>query len=69
MHYTELPPNQWRKSTHSQSGGACIEVADAVPGALPVRDSKDPEGPALTFTPNSFTAFIQSVKNGSLATP
>jgi hypothetical protein len=68
MRNTELPPNRWRKSTHSQSGGKCIEVADAVPGALPVRDSKDPEGPALTFTPNSFTAFIKSVKNGNFAT-
>jgi hypothetical protein len=65
---TDLIGARWRKSTYSNNGGQCIEVADGVPGALPVRDSKDPEGPALTFTPEGFATFIQGVKNGSLAT-
>jgi uncharacterized protein DUF397 len=47
----------WRKSSHSGSeGGDCVEVA-AHPGAVHVRDSKDPEGPALTFSPAAWTAF------------
>jgi hypothetical protein len=47
----------WRKSSHSGSeGGDCVEVA-AHPAAVHVRDSKDPEGPALAFTPAEWTAF------------
>ena len=38
----------WRKSSYSNGeGAACIEVADGMPGAVPVRDSKNPTGPAL----------------------
>jgi hypothetical protein len=47
----------WQKSSYSNDeGGACVEVA-AHPGAIHVRDSKDPEGPALTFGPAAWAAF------------
>ncbi|MCO1598343.1 DUF397 domain-containing protein [Micromonospora sp. RHAY321] len=49
----------WRKASRSNSnGGACVEVADNLPGVVAVRDSKDPAGPALTFTPASWRAFV-----------
>ncbi|MFI6446694.1 DUF397 domain-containing protein [Kitasatospora sp. NPDC050543] len=50
-------PNAWRKSTYSLGEGECIEVNDAVPGA--VRDSKDPEGPALRFSPDAWRSFTR----------
>ncbi|MEU7994734.1 DUF397 domain-containing protein [Micromonospora sp. NPDC049060] len=54
---------QWRKSTHSGSnGGDCVEVADNLPGLVAVRDSKDPAGSALTFSPTAWTRFVQSTK-------
>jgi hypothetical protein len=54
---TDLTGATWRKSTYSSGeGGECIEVADGLP-VIPVRDSKDPEGPALTFNPAAWTAF------------
>ncbi|MFJ5613114.1 DUF397 domain-containing protein [Streptomyces sp. NPDC093221] len=60
----------WRKSSYS--GGAdpdsCVEVADNFPGTVPVRDSKDPHGPALTFPTASWSAFIDAVKSGQLPT-
>ncbi|MFJ8041403.1 DUF397 domain-containing protein [Kitasatospora sp. NPDC096147] len=56
----------WRKSSHSGQGGACIEVADHIPGLVPVRDSKDPDGPALLFPSTSFAAFVRAVKTGEL---
>ncbi|MEU4780646.1 DUF397 domain-containing protein [Micromonospora sp. NPDC023633] len=55
----DLTSAQWRKSTRSSSnGGACVEVADNLPGVVAVRDSKDPAGPALTFTPVAWRAFV-----------
>jgi hypothetical protein len=54
---------RWRKSTYSNSsGGDCVEVADGVAGVVPVRDSKDPDGPALVFGADAWTAFITAVK-------
>jgi hypothetical protein len=56
---------EWFKSSYSGSnGGNCVEVAANIPGSVPVRDSKDPQGPALTFTPEGFAAFVAGVKGG-----
>lgn len=52
---------EWRKSSHSgDAGGQCIEVA-ACPAAVHVRDSKDTTRPALTFTPDQWSAFVRGV--------
>lgn len=53
----------WRKSTRSgSSGGNCVEVADNLPGVVGVRDSKDPDGPALLFSPAAWRAFVANTK-------
>ncbi|MET9616128.1 helix-turn-helix domain-containing protein [Kitasatospora indigofera] len=55
----------WRKASYSgPEAGNCIEVADNVPGLVPVRDSKDPEGPALLFRPDAWQSFVTGVRNG-----
>jgi hypothetical protein len=70
----------WHKSTHSNSASNCVEVAwvtsshsasnqncvQAAKGgdAVLVRDSKDPEGPVLRFTPSEWDAFVGGVRNG-----
>ncbi|MET8092022.1 DUF397 domain-containing protein [Micromonospora sp. NPDC005220] len=52
----------WRKSRRSgSSGGNCVEVADNLPYIVGVRDSKDPAGPALTFGPTAWRAFVAQV--------
>ena len=52
----------WRKSSYSgNSGGNCTEVA-TVPGAVLVRDSKDPHGPVLAFGREAWDAFAAAVK-------
>ncbi|MBO4204873.1 DUF397 domain-containing protein [Micromonospora echinofusca] len=53
----------WHKSTRSSgNGGDCVEVADNLPGVVGVRDSKDPAGPALTFEPATWKAFVEFTK-------
>lgn len=55
----------WRKSSRSGgSGGQCVEVAANLPGVVAVRDSKDPNGPKLLFTPTQWNAFTKSIKTG-----
>ncbi|WP_406197500.1 DUF397 domain-containing protein [Kitasatospora sp. NBC_01560] len=58
--------SEWRKSTHSNGEGDCVEVADGVPGAVPVRDSKDPDGPTLTFTTDAWRSFLTAIHTGEL---
>jgi hypothetical protein len=54
----------WRSSSYSGNGGECVQVADGFQGIMPVRDSKDPDGPALVFPAAGFAAFVAGVKAG-----
>ncbi|MDX3074715.1 DUF397 domain-containing protein [Streptomyces sp. MI02-7b] len=59
----------WFKSSHSDTEGSnCVEVAPT-PHAVHVRDSKDPQGPALTFTPAAWVAFVGAVATGRGGSP
>ncbi|MCZ7428449.1 DUF397 domain-containing protein [Micromonospora sp. WMMA1949] len=59
----DLSGARWRKSTRSGgNGGNCVEVAGNLPGVVGVRDSKDPAGPVLTFTPAAWTRFVASTR-------
>ncbi|PYC66660.1 DUF397 domain-containing protein [Streptomyces tateyamensis] len=62
----ELSATTWRKSSFSGQGANCIEIAESFPSMVPVRDSKDPEGPVLTFPDQAFAAFVTAVKSGAL---
>ncbi|HEY7485118.1 MAG TPA: DUF397 domain-containing protein [Streptosporangiaceae bacterium] len=58
---------QWRKS--SQSGGdegACVELS-GLPGAVAVRDSKDPDGPRLVLPRPAFRALLTHLKTDDTA--
>ncbi|MGV9974155.1 DUF397 domain-containing protein [Nocardia beijingensis] len=55
----------WFKSSHSQGGADCVEVAHLAGGAVGVRDSKNPTGPALIFPPGEWDAFTTGVVRGA----
>jgi hypothetical protein len=60
----DLSRAAWRKSAYSGGTSNCVEVAGNLPAIVAVRDSKDPDGPALTFTDTTWGAFTSTVKSG-----
>ena len=54
----------WVKSTLSLANGNCVEVSDLPGGRVGVRNSRDPEGPVLRFTPDEWQAFLGGVRWG-----
>ena len=57
----------WHKSARSGNGGNCVEVATNLldtEGVVFVRDSKNPDGPALALTPSEWKAFTGGVRDG-----
>ncbi|QOV38453.1 DUF397 domain-containing protein [Streptomyces ferrugineus] len=60
MREYDLNNASWRKSTYSDgNGGNCVEVADEVPGIIPVRDSKlASDSPVLLIPAPAWTEFI-----------
>ena len=53
---------QWRRSSRCETGG-CVEVAHT-DGTIAIRDSKDVDGPVLTFSHGEWAAFVAGVRNG-----
>ncbi|MER7845697.1 DUF397 domain-containing protein [Kitasatospora sp. NPDC096077] len=60
----DLTGASWSKSSYSGNGGQCVEVAPDFPGLMPVRDSKDPQGPALVFPSEAWKSFVVAVRSG-----
>ena len=60
----DLSAANWRKSSYSTAGGNnCVEIA-ALPGAVAIRDSKDPHGPVRLLRPAAFRDLITRIKRG-----
>ncbi|RDI55769.1 DUF397 domain-containing protein [Nocardia mexicana] len=60
----QLSGAEWFKSSRSAQGRECVEVAWLDAGHVGVRDSKNPEGPALVFCPGEWDAFTVGVREG-----
>ncbi|MFD3736181.1 DUF397 domain-containing protein [Streptomyces sp. NPDC058632] len=54
----------WIKSRHSNAEGNCVEVAPLEDGGVAMRNSRDPDGPALVYTPAELAAFLAGAKDG-----
>jgi hypothetical protein len=56
---------RWQKSMRSNSGGNCVEIAILRGGdQIAIRNSRDPDGPVLIYTPAEIDAFIRGVQDG-----
>jgi Domain of unknown function (DUF397) len=60
----ELAGARWRKSGRSSAQGNCVELATLPGGGVAMRNSRDPEGPALLFTDAELDAFVGGVRDG-----
>ncbi|MFI5717162.1 DUF397 domain-containing protein [Nocardia sp. NPDC051750] len=69
MNSADLREAQWFKSSHSSSTKECVEAAHLSEGRVGVRDSKNPGGPALVFSPCEWDAFLTSTKSGHFGWP
>lgn len=67
---TNIPQGSWISSSYSQNnGGECVEWAPgyaAAHGVVPVRDSKNPQGPALMVSPSAFADLVALARSADL---
>ncbi|MFI6457340.1 DUF397 domain-containing protein [Streptosporangium amethystogenes] len=62
----DLSGAEFRKSSLSGGGNNCVEVAANLPGLIAVRDSKNPSGPALTFSLTAWNNFLTGIRSGEI---
>ncbi|MBA0053957.1 DUF397 domain-containing protein [Streptomyces sp. AJS327] len=62
MFTPDLESAVWRKSSYSGQGGDCVEVAYALGGAVPVRDSKQPS-PVMLVSEVSWASFLSDLRD------
>lgn len=61
----DLSNATWRKSSYSGgNGGNCFEICSLPNGGRAIRNSKDPSGPVLMFSPTEWQTFTAAVSNG-----
>ena len=61
-HTPELNSAHWRRSSYSNAnGGSCVEITEDLPGVVPVRDSKNPQGPVLVVPASIWDTFVNSL--------
>ncbi|MFF9360953.1 DUF397 domain-containing protein [Streptomyces griseoluteus] len=64
MQEQDLTNARWHKSSYSNGdGGNCVEVADGVPGAVPVRDSKVEDSPVLLLSASAWADFLDAIRH------
>lgn len=60
----DLGTDGWRKPWSGTNGGNCVEAMKLADGRVALRQSTDPDGPALIYTPCEIEKFIRGAKRG-----
>lgn len=60
----ELGTEGWHKPWSGQNAGACVEAKQLADGSVAMRQSTDPEGPALVYSAAEMSAFVCGAKSG-----
>ncbi|MDQ0994582.1 DUF397 domain-containing protein [Streptomyces sp. V3I7] len=55
---------RWITTRRGSAEGDCVEVAPLTDGGIAVRNSRDPDGPALVYTRSEVRAFLAGAKDG-----
>ncbi|MCC9309014.1 DUF397 domain-containing protein [Kitasatospora sp. RB6PN24] len=58
----EIDTRGWYKSSYSAQANECVESRLTASGGMAIRDSKDPQGPALVFPAGSWQAFVSTLR-------
>ena len=67
MTQIDLSHADWFTSSYTgDASNTCVEVATNIPATVAVRDSTNPTGPTLIFTPATWRTFTTKLKNGEL---
>ncbi|GAA3860537.1 DUF397 domain-containing protein [Streptomyces sp. NPDC003631] len=64
MPASDLGEQGWECPWSGPNGGQCVEAKQLADGRVAVRQSTDPAGPALIYTPQEIAAFVAGVKKG-----
>ena len=64
MPAAELGTEGWHKPWSGGNGGSCVEAMKLYDGRVALRQSTDPDGPALIYTLHEIQTFIQGAKAG-----
>ena len=67
MDARDLSRATWRKSSYSNGGGNCVEVADLADGTRALRDSKNPDDGVLIFDSQAWASFVAGIKAGQFS--
>lgn len=64
MRASDLGAEGWHRPWSGGNGGNCLEARRLPDGRVAIRQSTDPDGPALIYTPDEISAFVQGAKAG-----
>lgn len=64
MSATDLGTEGWQKPWSGTNGGSCVEAKRLPDGSVALRQSRDPDGPALVYTREEMVAFLRGAKSG-----